>query len=122
MAEQKKLNDKTEEAAAKRELSEEELDRVSGSYSSELPQFVDLLNRYGYNKQAARLKKAGSINFSRTLIDILNEVGFPEKVEYLFSYEQMNAASIKGRVVSSHTLLEHMEDFFIKGDDYIGFI
>ena len=102
------------------ELMAEELDSVSGGFISELSDYVDLLNRHGYTAQAQRLQKSGTFGFSRTLKEILSELGFPEKIEYFVSQNGSNLVYMNGRGVGSLTLQEKLEEYFTKGADYYG--
>ena len=72
----------------KESVKDQELETIVGGTAEEIDAIIQKFRYYGYDQQADRLVKSGSIRFGDTLSKILEEMGFPYKLTLYADYEQ----------------------------------
>lgn len=95
----------------KESVKDQELEVVVGGTAEEIDAIIRKFRYYGYDQQADRLVKSGSIRFGDTLSKILEEMGFPYKLTLYADYEQQNLGSLDGGFAGHLRIMDALDDF-----------
>lgn len=95
----------------KENMKDQELEYVVGGTEEEINKIISLFRKYGYEAQAKKLERSGSIFFGDALSSVLDEMGFPHKITVYADYEKQNLYSMDGGFAGHLKTVDTIDDY-----------
>ena len=95
-------------------VEDKELEKVAGGTYDQINEIIDLFRKYGFNTEADKLKRSGSVLFEVAFRNVLKEMGFTHKLEVYADSDRLNWNFYQGKHIEHYDLMEILEEFLYK--------